>query len=627
MSCLIPCGDVCYRWGTRHQPPPRASATCQRCSNMLGDPFFPAPDVTLRRSPSSSRLEEPPAQSVFGSPLARNEVDVTDRKTRARLLTNETAALMNRVAELEAVNAGFRKANIGLAEAVQRSEVSNRSLVEHATHGIYRSSPDGRFLSVNPALVSMLGYESEEELRALSLDRDVYPNPETGPALRKQYEDAEQIIGLETEWKRKDGQLITVRLSGRSVHDEGGALDCFEMIAEDITTQRQLEAQLRQAQKMEAIGQLTAGIAHDFSNILTVILSNAELIATSLPKGAHEAQEDLRELIRAGQRGAAMVRRLLKFGRSEKLELKATDLVQLVTEVADAIRRLLPEYIAIDVTTEESLSSVQVDAGAVEQVLLNLATNARDAMPDGGTLGIEVTRTWLDEGFHATHPWVTPGEHACITVSDTGTGMDEATKSRLFEPFFTTKKPDQGTGLGMAMVYGIVKQHRGHVHVYSEPDEGTVVKLYFPVVSPDADLDGTDPSPQDQVSASGETVLVVDDEMAVRRAMKRALEAQGFGVLLAADGEEALEIIQERASTIDLVIADMVMPKLGGRQLFDALTQRGIELTFLFTSGYSAKELEETSGFAPDAQFLRKPWVLNDLVESVREALRAAENG
>jgi PAS domain S-box-containing protein len=542
-------------------------------------------------------------------------------------VTDQTAALHALGAELGASSADDRDTRGSVAEAVQHSDGDSRSAGERAAHGIYRAGLDGRFLTVNPALVSMLGYDSEEELLALSVERDVYPDSETGPALRRRYEHAERIVGLELDWKRKNGQLIKVRLSGWPVRAEDGALECFDMIAEDLSSQRRLEAQLRQAQKMEAIGQLTAGIAHDFSNVLTVIMSNAELIADSLPKGAHQAREDLQELIRAGERGAAMVRRLLKFGRSEQLELKATDPGHLVTDVSQAIRRLLPEHVAIEVATEDSAGTVQVDAGAVEQVLLNLATNARDAMPEGGLLRIEVARTRLDEGFHATHPWVTPGEHACITVSDTGVGMDEETKSRLFEPFYTTKGPDKGTGLGMAMVYGIVKQHRGHVHVYSERGEGTVVKLYFPVVTPEARPEAASAPSKDQSSAGGGTILVVDDEVSVRRAMKRALEAHGYAVMSAADGEEALEIIGQNAAQVDLIIADMVMPKLGGRQLYDALTQREIDINFLFTSGYSAKELEATSGFPPAVQFLSKPWVLSDLLQSVRKALRSTENG
>ena len=316
-----------------------------------------------------------------------------------------------------------------------------------------------------------------------------------------------------------------------------------------------------------------------------------------------------------------MIKKLLGFSRHQKLSFKSVDMGRLVAEVTRMFPRLIPESMQIRMSANESVGLVRADPGALEQILLNLATNARDAMPEGGTLRIECRRDQLDDGYHATHPWVAPGEYVCVVVSDTGIGMDEETKRRVFEPFYTTKPPGEGTGLGMAMIYGLVKQHGGFVHVYSEPGQGTVVKLYFPLMDVGAEGETQRPAHQPSLPVGTETILVVEDEAAIRRATKRALQRCGYSVLLAADGEEALEIFGAHASEIDLIMTDLVMPKLGGRQLHDALTQEGQKTKFLFTSGYSAAELAESTSVDPVVPFLHKPWNVNDLIHCVRDVL------
>ncbi len=494
-------------------------------------------------------------------------------------------------------------------EALRRSETDYRALVEHATYGIYRSSLDDRFLSVNPALVEMLGYESKAELLTVK------------PSELYRDKHAQRIEEVEVRWKRKDGTPITVRLSGCPVRNHNRELECFEMIAEEVTEQQRIEAQLRQAQKMEAIGQLTGGIAHDFNNILTVIMSNTELATKSLPEEAEEARADLEEARAAGERGSAMIRKLLGFSRTEKLSFQPVDLGRLVTNTTRVLQRVLPESIEIQISVAESIGAVRADPGALEQILLNLATNARDAMPDGGTLHVECRRERLDAGYHATHPWVIPGEYGCIVVSDTGVGMDEETQRRVFEPFYTTKPAGEGTGLGMAMIYGLVKQQSGFVHVYSELGEGTEVKLYFPAMDVEAVTETQQPSYQTCLPVGTETILVVEDEVAIRRATKRALERQGYSVMTAADGEEALETMDASGSEIDLIVTDLIMPRLGGHQLYDALTQQGRQVKFLFTSGYSTQDLTESSSFASSVPFLHKPWNVTNLVQCVRDTL------
>jgi len=512
-------------------------------------------------------------------------------------------------------------------EALRQSESDYRELVEHSTYGIYRSTLDDRFLSVNPALVEMLGYESQTELLSVR-PTALYEVSEERARLMQQYKDAERIQGVEVSWKRKDGRLVAVRLSGRPLHDDTGKLKGFDMLAEDVTERRQLEAQLRQAQKMEAIGQLTGGIAHDFNNILTIILSNAELVRGSLPDDAESAKADLEEIEMSARRGSEMIKKLLGFSRRDNLTLRPLDLARAITGITQLLPRLLPESIEVRCQTGETIGVTNADPGALEQILLNLVTNARDAMPDGGILSIECRRAVLDDGYHALHPWVVPGEYGAIVVRDTGAGMDEETKKRVFEPFYTTKDPEQGTGLGMAMIYGLMKQHNGFVHVYSEPGEGTEVKLYFPLTGSEAAAEVHHRTEQAAMPVGTETILVVEDEAAIRRATKRALERQGYTVLTAGDGEEAVEIFEAQGSGIHLIITDLIMPKLGGRQLYDGLRQRGVEAKFLFTSGYSAEEVAEGASFVDRSlPFLHKPWNLAELTQCVRDILDEEARG
>jgi two-component system cell cycle sensor histidine kinase/response regulator CckA len=509
-------------------------------------------------------------------------------------------------------------------QTVPAADDCYRSLTEGALYGIYRSTIDGRFLTVNPALVEMLGYESQDELLAVEMARDVYARPEERGRLIASYRDKERVEGQDVEWRRKDGTQITVRLSGRTVRNRSGQVECFEMIVEDVTERRALEAQLRQSQKMEAVGQLTGGIAHDFNNILTIILANADLLECDLPMGRPDLRAVLNESREAAQRGAALIRKLLGFSRRSKLEMKSVDLARLVSDMSGMLRRVLPENVDVEVRAEEPIGNARADSGAVEQILLNLATNARDAMPDGGRLTIEVKPDWLDEGYHAIHPWVEPGSYVSITVTDAGIGMDEATKERIFEPFYTTKPPERGTGLGLAMIYGLVKQHKGHIHVYSELGRGTTIKVYFPVTN-ESSIDSQSPREETQFEGGSERILVVEDELAIGRATRRALESHGYRVLLAQDGEEALEVVRKRGSTIDLIVTDLVMPRLGGRQLYEALQAEGFSIPVMFASGYSQRDIQECAELDQVVPFLHKPWTLAELLRAVREALGPAE--
>jgi len=510
--------------------------------------------------------------------------------------------------------------------ALRRSEESHRALVQHASYAIYRSSVDGRFLTVNPALVRMLGYESAQQLLAVDLAVDIYADPEERQRILGRFEGADVVEGVEVTWRRRDGGEILVRLSGRAVRRPGGAIDCFETIAEDVTERRALEEQLRQSQKMEAIGQLTGGIAHDFNNLLTIILANAQLVAKALPAPQGDAHADLRDVMSAALRGRVMVKELLGFARRSRLDLQSIDLGGLVGDLSGFLRRILPADVEIVSASEEDLPDVRADVHATEQILFNLVTNARDAMPDGGVLRIETRRVHLTEDQRQAWGSVRAGEHVCLSVGDTGVGMDEETRTHMFEPFFTTKPAGKGTGLGLSTVYGLVKQHGGGIDVDSEPGKGTRFRIYFPTA--DGVAAAVRPLPGVvEVRGGLETILVVEDDDQLRRSVKRILEAAGYQIVTAADGLEALEALRQTTG-VRLVFSDLVMPRLGGRALYDAARREGHATPFLFASGYS--DPDRAASLDPSVPLLHKPWTEEDLLGRIRAILdreQGAGNG
>jgi nitrogen-specific signal transduction histidine kinase len=392
-------------------------------------------------------------------------------------------------------------------------------------------------------------------------------------------------------------------------------------MAENITERRVLEDQLRQAQKVEALGQLTGGIAHDFNNLLTIILANAELVRKALNPELRDEHADLRDLISAALRGRVMIKELLGFARRSSLDLEALDLNDIVSTLSGMLRRIVPADIEIVVAAGDDTPESRADLHAVEQIVFNLATNARDAMPAGGVLRIETRRAVLSDeqqaagGAQAGQLW------ACLSVEDSGVGMDDATRERMFEPFFTTKASGKGTGLGMATVHGLVKQHGGVIEVDSAPGRGTRVKVYFPAMPAGVPAVGAGLEGGREVRGGNETILVVEDEGDLRRVAKRILEQAGYQVLTAADGQEALDVLRQQPGPIHLVLSDLVMPRLGGRGLYDAARREGNQTPFLFASGYSPGD--ERSSLPPElgVPLLHKPWTHDDVLARVREIL------
>src|SRR3989440_3555318 len=502
-------------------------------------------------------------------------------------------------------------------EALRRSEESHRALVQHASYAIYRSTPDGRFLTVNPALVAMLGYESAEQLLGVDLATDVYADRGERARILARFErSGDAIEGVEVTWKRRNGQVILVRLAGRAVRRADGTIECFETIAEDVTERRALEEQLRQSQKLEAIGQLTGGIAHDFNNLLTIILANAQLLAKAIPTTLEPAHADLRDVMSAALRGRVMVKELLGFARRSRLELQPVSLGGLIRDLSGFLRRILPADVEIVTLDRDDLPDVRADVHAAEQILFNLATNARDAMPNGGVLRLETVMVHLSEEQRQACGAQRPGDHVCLAVEDTGVGMDAATRARMFEPFFTTKEQGKGTGLGLATVYGLVQQHGGGIEVDSDPGKGTRFRIYFPLAE-EAAAPAPERPGEPEARGGSETLPVVEDDDQLRRSAKRVLEEAGYQVLTAADGLEALEALRH-STGVRLVFSDLVMPRLGGRALYDAARREGHTVPFLFASGYSDPD---RAASLDSAMLLHKPWTEHDLLTRLREVL------
>jgi two-component system, cell cycle sensor histidine kinase and response regulator CckA len=503
-------------------------------------------------------------------------------------------------------------------DALRRADAASRMLVQQAPFGIFRATPDGTFLSVNPALVEMLRYGSESVLLERHLDRDVFKDPAARARYVAQLNETTSAAETQVTWRRMDGETITVRLYGRAVRLEDGRVECHEIFAEDVSERRGLEEQLRQAQKMEAIGQLTGGIAHDFNNLLTIILANAELLA----RGPDEAS--LRDIVSAAVSGRLMVNQLLGFARRSTLSLEPVHLGPLVHDLAAVLRRVLPADIELLVFADEDLPEVAADGHAIEQILLNLVNNARDAMPEGGVLRLETSCTWISD---AQRDVLGPGaasEYVCLAVDDTGAGMDEATRQRAFEPFFTTKPVGKGTGLGLATVYGLIKQHGGFVQIDSAPGAGTRLRVYFPVAEETRRRGSGVHVVEDEAPKGKETILVVEDQAQLRRATVYTLERAGYSVLSAGDGYEALQLLRQHPEPIDLVFTDLVMGRLGGRGLYQIDRREGRNTPFLFTSGYAGAGRGEDP-LDPALPFLPKPWTSADLLARVRATLDAPQ--
>jgi len=504
-------------------------------------------------------------------------------------------------------------------EALRASESQHRDLIENAVYGIFVSRLAGKFDEVNPALVAMLGYSSKEELLALDPSTDVYCRAEDRATIIAQIRRTKVLQGVEVEWKRKDAAVILVRLSGRIVEIAKGGPYRAEVIVENVTEARKLEQQLRQAQKMEAVGRLAGGVAHDFNNLLAVMLGQCELIAGDL-----DFQTPLRRQIEvisgAGSRAAELTRQLLAFSRQQVLQPKFLDLNANVQGMATLLGRLIGEHITLETRLSRDLGQIKADPGQIEQVITNVVLNARDAMPQGGTLLLETSNQELFETLSEGNFTVPPGRYVTLAVTDTGVGMDKETIARIFEPFYTTKEIGKGTGLGLATVEGIVSQSGGHIAVRSVPVKGTTFSIYLPRVSVDVLTEKKESSALVK-TARGETILLVEDEAVLREMMRSCLDKAGYNVLAAAHADEALQIAAQQPGKIHLLLTDVVMPGLDGAELARRLWELCPAAKVLYVSGYKDTRVLATKSPTEEAAFLEKPFQLHALTRKISELL------
>ncbi len=502
--------------------------------------------------------------------------------------------------------------------ALRESEEELRDFFDNANDLIQMVTPEGRFAYVNRKWLNVLGYTREELADISFIDVIHSDSKEHCLELFQRIMTGERIDFVEAVFLTKDGRQINVEGSVSCRFEEDKPVNT-RGIFRDVTERKILEEQLQQMQKMESIGRLAGGVAHDFNNMLTVISGHAELALTRL-NSENPLVEDITEIQIAAQRASNLTKQLLAFSRKQTLEPKVLNLNYVITDMDKMLRRIIGEDIDLLTVYEPELWRVKVDPGQIEQVVVNLVVNGRDAMSRGGKLTIETMNMELDDDYTHSHPEVEPGSYVMIAVTDTGVGMSEEIVARIFDPFFTTKEVDKGTGLGLSTVYGIIKQSGGHIWVYSEINKGTTFKVYFPIVSEDAEL-FIRKGDVDEVPRGAETILVVEDEDSVRDLACRILKIQGYKVLEAQNGGEAYLMCKKLEKSVDLVVTDVVMPGISGAEFVEKLREIWDNVKVLYMSGYTADAIVHDGILVPGTHYIQKPYRSLDLARKVREVL------
>jgi PAS domain S-box-containing protein len=502
----------------------------------------------------------------------------------------------------------------------EENRVRLASIVESSSDAIIGKTLEGIVTSWNKAAERTFGYTADEAIGKpigclIPQDR---LNEES--QLAERVKQGEHVSHFETARRRKDGKEINIALTISPIKDGEGRVMGFSEIARDITEQKSLEAQLRQSQKMEGIGQLAGGIAHDFNNLLTVINSYSAMVLDDLDFSNPFFRNGLEQIKEAGHRAALLTRQLLMFSRQQALEPKVLDLNEVVSNIAKLLRRLIGEDITQVLSLHPELGRVKIDPGQMEQIIMNLAVNARDAMPGGGQLTIETRNVELDNTSACKYALAQPGSYVMLAVSDTGCGIDADTQTRMFDPFFTTKGPGKGTGLGLATIDGIVKQSGGNIGVYSELEKGTTLKIYLPRVEKTSELSEQQPASTEILHGS-ETILLLEDEEMVRALAQAILERCGYRVLVGRNVHDALRFAQESPGTIHLLLTDTIMPVMNGPELAKRFLSIHPETKVLFMSGYTDKVIGNLGGLEPETALLQKPFTPQTLAEKVREVL------
>jgi PAS domain S-box-containing protein len=516
---------------------------------------------------------------------------------------------------MRAVRYGLERHRI--EEELRQSEERYRTFFEQSQDAVYIVDREGRWIDVNQSLLDLFGY-SAEEIAELGADT-FWADRRERERFRAAIEADGSVAEVPVKYRKKNGTVIECLETSTVRRDGGERFVGYQGIIRDVTERNELERQLLQAQKIEAVGQLAGGVAHDFNNILTGITGYAQLALQQLEEDSGTAA-DLRKVLEVAERAHKLTAQLLAFSHRQTLQEKVLNLNRLVTDSLKMIQRLVSEDIEISFLPGKELGNIRADAVQAEQIILNLVINARDAMPDGGELTIATSRRRFAAAGHDLPATLDPGEYVVVSVSDNGVGMDEGTQARIFEPFFTTKEVGKGTGLGLATVEGIVTQHGGAIRVRSAPGEGTTFDVFLPVVEEEADPVAV-AEPKADLEGS-EIILLVEDEELVRSVTTRGLKLFGYTVLVAATPSQALSLIGGgRGTTIDLLITDVVMPEMNGPLLYEEIQRQVGEMKVLYVSGYADKRILKTKVLDAGAPFLPKPFGITELAHKVREVL------
>lgn len=503
--------------------------------------------------------------------------------------------------------------------ALRESEARYKLLVEHSPDAILVHA-DGVLVFANPVAVQMLGADNSQSLIGRPYLDIVHPDYHGIVKARAQQilQGGAPVPKIQEHFIRLDGKSVDVEVSTLPFAYQGKP--AVQVVAQDVSQRKRLEAQLRQAQKMEAIGQLAGGVAHDFNNVLQGIIGYAQLIQQEIPS-ENRCCRDVEKILESARGAAQLTQKLLTLSRQQVLNPTDLDLNELLSDLMKMLGRVLGEHIEIDFIPGYRLGTIHADRNQLEQVVMNLCVNARDAMPNGGKITVETENILLDGGYCEAHPWAKPGRYVLLSISDTGCGMSEEALEHVFEPFFTTKGPGRGTGLGLATVYGIVKQHDGLIHVYSESGHGTTFKIYLPSVERRAAV--LPLKVERPVRGGTETILVVEDDAVVREFTTRVLAEAGYTILQAANGGEALRILRDDAQNIALVLLDVVLPKMSGREVYNRIKEISPQVRALFSSGYPINGSH--TGFIPaqGLELIQKPYATQTLLRKVREVLDA----
>lgn len=505
-------------------------------------------------------------------------------------------------------------------ELLRRSEERYRTLFEESLDAIYVTTPEGKIIDINTAGVRLFGFDSRDEMLALDNVNVLYDDPAEREIVNRRLEANGFIRDKMITVKRRDGSRLSVQDTATVLRDSDGKAVAYRGILRDVTEKKKLEEQLLQSQKLESLGQLTSGIAHDFNNVLGGIIGFTEL-ALGRIRDDHPVNNYLLRIYGLADRAAKITKQLLAFARKQILMPKTLELNRLISDLLDLLGRVLGEQIRITFLPNPGLSTILADPAQVEQVILNLAVNAGDAMPHGGTLKIETSNVVLDEFYCKSHANVKPGEYVQVAVSDTGVGIDPSVLERIFEPFFTTKEIGKGTGLGLSVVHGIIRQHGGTINVYSEIGQGTTFRVYFPAVEKPADKEAAKDGDVKKLRRGDETILVVEDNDDLRDFMQTLLSESGYHVLTAREGEEGIAVFEQHSKDVSLVISDVVMPKVGGRGLKEAVDRLSPEQKFLFISGYTDTTVHHSFILDDRVDYLQKPFTAYELSDRVRKIL------